>query len=320
VIRFFPIERDREIEARYEIPDGSIAGAAFEKELLHQAILGVIDDKTWRSRTLTNLKTRFQKVNWEGAFDEWSSFCGQIDHDCLAFLKSLRSLGPLVLLTNATSRLSADLEKLGIGNAFDIIFNSSEIGLIKPDKKVFKKVCDGLKLNPSEAIFIDDTKANVEAATSVGLNGIHFTSLGQLKRDLDALVFGNDSIVVKSSGIHGMGVFAQRTFLKGEVVLKWEDTREISQDELNSLPASEKNYIDIQGGKILLVGIPERFLNHSCAANTSPGENCDIANRDIEVGEEITADYGNFYIPQGHFRCECGASTCRTIVTGISAG
>ncbi len=185
VIRFFPIERDRNIEDRFELPFGSLAETAFETTLLQRAIKGELSDEAWRNKILINLRMKYPSQSTESAFIEWSNFCGQIDHDCLAFIKSLGSHGPLVLLTNATSRLSADLEKLGIEDAFDVIFNSSEIGLIKPDKTVFKKVCDELELNPSEVMFIDDSKANVDAATSVGLNGIHFISLGQLKQDLE---------------------------------------------------------------------------------------------------------------------------------------
>ena len=85
----------------------------------------------------------------------------------------------------------------------------------------------------------------------------------------------------------------------------------ISRNEYEMLPQSERKYIDLQGDKILLVGDPERFVNHSCDPNTTPGDLCDIARRDIVAGEEITADYALFCNPDGGFECRCGKENCR---------
>ena len=118
----------------------------------------------------------------------------------------------------------------------------------------------------------------------------------------------NKSIIVKPSIINGMGVFATRIIYRGEVVVYWENTREITPSELESLSLEERRYIDIQKNKIFFIGKPERFINHSCDANTQPGDLCDIAIRDIEAGEEITADYSHFYIPSGQFQCNLEVS------------
>ncbi len=129
----------------------------------------------------------------------------------------------------------------------------------------------------------------------------------------------NTFITVQSSAINGSGVFAAHCIRSGEVAVKWEDTREISKEEWASLSPEEKKYIDIQGDKVLLIGVPERFINHSCEANTRPGDRCDIASRDIQIGEEITADYSFFYISSGEFQCTCGSQKCRGTIRGVSA-
>ncbi|HEX7675986.1 MAG TPA: SET domain-containing protein-lysine N-methyltransferase [Bdellovibrio sp.] len=120
----------------------------------------------------------------------------------------------------------------------------------------------------------------------------------------------------KSSEIHGYGLFATVFIPKGEIVVRWDDTREIETSEFLQLSPEEKHYVDFQDGKIFLVGEPERYINHSCNANTIPGHLCDIAARDIQVDEEITADYSNFFIPSGYFTCACRAQNCRGVVKG----
>lgn len=124
---------------------------------------------------------------------------------------------------------------------------------------------------------------------------------------------------VQDSAIHGKGVFASRDFKAGEVVLRWDNTRELSPAELQALPPEEKRFTDVKEGKTLHIGIPERFVNHSCAPNTKSGDRCDVALRDIKAGEEITSDYGQVFIASGYFACSCNHAQCRKIIRGTNA-
>lgn len=120
---------------------------------------------------------------------------------------------------------------------------------------------------------------------------------------------------VRPSSIHGLGLFAKAFIPKG-TVLPWSNSKEIGAAEFDQLSTEEKGYTDIQNGKRYLVGIPERFINHSCESNTSPGNLCDITIRDLHIGEEITADYKNFFILDGSFSCACGSANCRGTIFG----
>ncbi len=123
-------------------------------------------------------------------------------------------------------------------------------------------------------------------------------------------------ITVKNSSIHGSGVYASGDIKKGEVVIRWENARELSQSEFDALAIDEHAYIEISDGKIFLMGKPERYVNHSCDSNTILGDQCDIASRDIKSGEEITTDYSNFYIPDKNFYCSCKSLNCRQLIIG----
>lgn len=123
-------------------------------------------------------------------------------------------------------------------------------------------------------------------------------------------------VIIKNSSIDGKGLFAITPIKAGEIAVRWTSAKIISSSEYEQLPQSEKHFIDFQNGKIFLVGEPERYVNHSCDPNTIPGNLCDIASRDIAVGEEITTDYRNFFIPSGQFQCHCGSSVCRALIKG----
>ncbi|MDR3424275.1 MAG: SET domain-containing protein-lysine N-methyltransferase [Alphaproteobacteria bacterium] len=126
-------------------------------------------------------------------------------------------------------------------------------------------------------------------------------------------------VVVKDSSIHGKGLYAARVFQKGEVVLTWQNARKLSPDELMNLPESEHSYVAFLDGQHVLMGKPERYVNHSCDPNTTPGNRCDIAKRVIKIGEEITTDYADFLSPESSMICSCGSKLCHHIVEGKKA-
>jgi SET domain-containing protein len=120
-------------------------------------------------------------------------------------------------------------------------------------------------------------------------------------------------VIVKSSSIHGRGLFAARAFKAGEVVVKWAHARLLTADELSRIPSSELPYLNrLSDGSVLLMGEPERYMNHSCRPNTkTSNDRCDIALRDIAAGEELTSDYTDSLLPNYSEPCRCGAPNCR---------
>jgi len=63
----------------------------------------------------------------------------------------------------------------GIGHLFEKHYYSCRIGMRKPDKEIFDKVCSENSLSPYNTLFIDDLLQNVEGAKIAGLNILHCT-------------------------------------------------------------------------------------------------------------------------------------------------
>jgi len=87
----------------------------------------------------------------------------------------------LVLTTNATSRLNEDLEKDNMLSFFDFIYNSSRIGVAKPQKEYYLRIKEDLNFAYDEVIYIDDSMKNVEAARSLGIKSHYFKELDSLE-------------------------------------------------------------------------------------------------------------------------------------------
>jgi 2-haloacid dehalogenase len=70
---------------------------------------------------------------------------------------------------------------------FDGIVVSGEIGLIKPDARIYQHLLERFGLQAEDCVFIDDSAANVAGAEAVGITGLHFQSPEKLRRDLSGL-------------------------------------------------------------------------------------------------------------------------------------
>lgn len=59
---------------------------------------------------------------------------------------------------------------------------------VKPEKEIYRRLMERYFIEPGEAVFIDDTRANIEAAKEMGLEGIVFESYEQASQELEALL------------------------------------------------------------------------------------------------------------------------------------
>jgi HAD superfamily hydrolase (TIGR01509 family) len=64
---------------------------------------------------------------------------------------------------------------------------SYELKALKPDEAFYRAILADLALPAGEVVFIDDLEENVEGARRAGMIGVRFTSVDDLKRDLDQL-------------------------------------------------------------------------------------------------------------------------------------
>jgi putative hydrolase of the HAD superfamily len=129
----------------------------------------------------------------EDSFEEFGEdFWGgdRLDRVLVDFIQGLREDYTTVLLSNAWDDLRPLLVNVWkIAERFDHIFISAEMGLAKPDPRIYQAVTDELKKDPAELVFLDDFIENVVAARDEGWNAIHFRSregaLAELAEYLD---------------------------------------------------------------------------------------------------------------------------------------
>jgi putative hydrolase of the HAD superfamily len=69
---------------------------------------------------------------------------------------------------------------------FDVLVWSYQLHMIKPDPAIYRYLLKELGTRPEETLFIDDRLVNVEAAQSLGIKALEFTTVERLRADLVA--------------------------------------------------------------------------------------------------------------------------------------
>lgn len=122
---------------------------------------------------------------------------------------------------------------------------------------------------------------------------------------------------VQQSPIAGLGMFATRPFRAGERILRRNHLREITAEVPLRADLGERpeHTDDIAGGRLVLLGYPDRHFNHRCDPNAYvhviDGVHYIYARREIAPGEEITNDYAINGPGGAGLPCRCRAARCR---------
>ena len=135
---------------------------------------------------------------------------------------------------------------------------------------------------------------------------------------------------VRSSGIHGRGVFATTVIKRGTSIIEYKGKRS-SWDDAMERPDSDPDdpahtfLFEIDDGRVIdarIRGNAARWINHSCQPNcitqeTDKGRVYIEAKRKIQPGEELTYDYrltidGKLTKKErAQYVCRCGTPRCR---------
>ena len=130
-------------------------------------------------------------------------------------------------------------------------------------------------------------------------------------------------VELRTSPIHGRGMFAKSPLKTYEVVVVWARSF-VTREAAQRARAQGKIVMQLDDD---LYSIEERgtddtyFMNHSCDPSVWMVDAVTlVAHRDILPGEELTVDYALFEADESFvaaWECSCRSAKCRSLVTGI---
>ncbi len=141
------------------------------------------------SEFLTRIKKELKNnLTSEELVKEWKDLykreAKEIDPEVLDLIEKLKRNYKVYLMTNTIDVHDNFNSKRGIYEKFNKVFKSFEEGWVKPEKNAYLSVLERIKANPRDCLFIDDLEENVQRAIEVGMEGIVYQNIKQLKREL----------------------------------------------------------------------------------------------------------------------------------------
>ncbi|GAA1348859.1 HAD-IA family hydrolase [Saccharothrix algeriensis] len=76
----------------------------------------------------------------------------------------------------------------GWQDLFDLVVTSGEVGLVKPDRRIYLLAARRLGVEPGECVFVDDLAVNVRGAAAAGMVGVHHRSVRSTVEELEVLL------------------------------------------------------------------------------------------------------------------------------------
>lgn len=133
------------------------------------------------------------QVGWPVA--DWRTlesefFAGdELDTSLLDFLRGLRPHYKTGIISNALDDVRrVAVERWELDRVFDVLIFSAEVGVMKPDARIFRRALQALNVPPDRAVFVDDFAHNIEGARAVGMQAIHFRNAAQAREELERLL------------------------------------------------------------------------------------------------------------------------------------
>lgn len=159
--RFTNLLSDQEILERWtnKTAEGVLIGATNKEE----------DIKDWVAINQKNMNINVPFEEFKKAYEEEFDLV-RYYMDVVKYAHSLKERCKIAILSNLTPFDKKRIDKQYDLSKFDYVYLSFEIGVRKPDRKIYEYVLEDLGVSPKDILFIDDDTDNILMAKECGWN------------------------------------------------------------------------------------------------------------------------------------------------------
>jgi epoxide hydrolase-like predicted phosphatase len=146
--------------------------------------LGRLTPQEFYERVIAKLNARVGYEDFMAAYVDVFS----INEPVLEIMKRLKDKYRLVLVSNVdVVRFGFIKKKFTELMIFDDYVLSYELGLMKPDPRIYRAALEKAKAGPSDCVFIDDMEENIEGAAALGIPSVLYRLETDLEKELRLL-------------------------------------------------------------------------------------------------------------------------------------
>ncbi len=163
-------------------------GMSIEKEgeLFNEYIIQMNAGEISFKEFVLKINSRFQLKITEKEMENVFKEAIIPNENVIVLVRTLAKQYQMILLSDNDEATLKNINKYHkhMLDLFSKTYFSHELKMRKPNQKLFTHVLTDAKITPAETIFIDDKPENVESAVNLGMKGIVFSSIDQLKKEL----------------------------------------------------------------------------------------------------------------------------------------
>ena len=169
-----------EFGQRWNLPAGTLVDAFYRTPEWHAIETGRGSWDTWQRGVEQSLAPYLHGDVVDAVqslLDAWYAQPWQYHHPNFELAHDLQAAGHKIgVLSNAPDDLrDRFLSNLPVEVSWDAIIVSGEIGMRKPDPRIFQHAAEEIGVPAKHCFFIDDLEENVLGAQAIGMGGYHFT-------------------------------------------------------------------------------------------------------------------------------------------------
>ncbi len=121
--------------------------------------------------------------------DIWREYLGTANHKLIEYARRLRPRYRTGILSNSfVGAREREQAAYGFEDLVDEIVYSHEVGMSKPDPRIYALVCARLDARPEETAFLDDADQCVAGAREAGIHAIHYQDNAQAIEEIEKLL------------------------------------------------------------------------------------------------------------------------------------
>jgi putative hydrolase of the HAD superfamily len=114
---------------------------------------------------------------------------GDVRPEMIAALRAIRTQGlKQACLTNNFNAMEREGPRSGVLDNFDVVVESSRVGVRKPEPAFYDMACEMLGITPPEAVMLDDLGVNLKPAREMGMTTIKVVDPGAALTELEDVV------------------------------------------------------------------------------------------------------------------------------------
>jgi len=198
VITHSPLVKLDEYGDRLSLPPKTLSGF-FRTDTFRDVLLGRIPMSSLVEHIEVSVRNTFDIVVDTESIYEAMRASRVIDPRIAALIRDLKPHYRLAVLTNNANDMvdsprSAEMawwtddgEHAILPRDFEFVMSSDELGVVKPDPRIYQQLVRRLAVAPEEVVYIDDTITNLVPAQDLGMATIEYRDVNQCRNALESL-------------------------------------------------------------------------------------------------------------------------------------